>query len=130
MRLSPRPLDVHVGQRLRLRRMMIGMTQTELADAVGVTFQQIQKYEKGTNRIGGSRLYQFAKALAVTIPYFFEDMADGIVSPSARQAKKMPPGMDNEMTQPETLELVRSYYSIKDQGTRARLLDLMKQAAG
>ncbi len=72
-RKSPNPTDQHVGSRVRMRRMMLGMSQTNLADAIGVTFQQVQKYEKGTNRIGSSRLVQIARALQVQPTFFFED---------------------------------------------------------
>lgn len=81
---SPNPIDVHVGSRVRLRRMMLGMSQEKLGDALGITFQQIQKYEKGTNRIGASRLQHIARVLTIPVSFFFEDApgSEGAASPS------------------------------------------------
>lgn len=88
----PSPVDVHVGSRIRLRRMMQGMSQERLGEALGITFQQIQKYEKGINRVGASRLHQMADALAVPVSFFFEGM--GGAEPSAAGAAPMPAEFD------------------------------------
>ncbi|MEO5615460.1 MAG: helix-turn-helix transcriptional regulator [Cypionkella sp.] len=110
------PVDAHVGKRIRHRRWMIGMTQQQLADKVGIKFQQIQKYETGMNRVSASRLWDIADALGVTIAFFFEGLADGA---QAAQA-----GHDM-MADKEALELVRSYYAIPE-AQRRRLFDLAR----
>lgn len=110
------PVDAHVGKRIRHRRWMIGMTQQQLADKVGIKFQQIQKYETGMNRVSASRLWDIADALGVTIAFFFEGLAEG----SAPQ----PVGGDL-MADKEALELVRSYYAIPE-AQRRRLFDLAR----
>ncbi len=110
------PVDAHVGKRIRHRRWMIAMTQQQLADKVGIKFQQIQKYETGMNRVSASRLWDIADALGVTIAFFFEGLAEGDV-PKA-------PGADR-MADKEALELVRSYYAIPE-AQRRRLFDLAR----
>ncbi|MDZ4313039.1 MAG: helix-turn-helix transcriptional regulator [Cypionkella sp.] len=110
------PVDAHVGKRIRHRRWMIGMTQQQLADKVGIKFQQIQKYETGMNRVSASRLWDIADALGVTIAFFFEGLAEGA---QATQA-----GHDM-MADKEALELVRSYYAIPE-AQRRRLFDLAR----
>ena len=110
------PVDAHVGKRIRHRRWMIGMTQQQLADKVGIKFQQIQKYETGMNRVSASRLWDIADALGVTIAFFFEGLSEG----SAPQAA----GSDL-MADKEALELVRSYYAIPE-AQRRRLFDLAR----
>ena len=74
----PNPIDVHVGSRIRLRRTLLGMSQERLAEAIGLTFQQVQKYERGANRVGSSRLFDLARVLDVPVAYFFEDLAPGV----------------------------------------------------
>ena len=124
------PVDVHVGARVRQRRVLHGMTQTGLADALGLTFQQVQKYEKGTNRISSSRLFRLTRALDVSIEYFFEDMPPEVAAiPPAGggdKAKKLPSYEPNPMAGRETLELVRAYYKIEDANVRQRLRELTK----
>jgi transcriptional regulator with XRE-family HTH domain len=110
------PVDAHVGKRIRQRRWMIAMTQQQLADKVGIKFQQIQKYETGMNRVSASRLWDIADTLGVTIAFFFEGLADG-AEPAAS-------GVDL-MADKEALELVRSYYSIPE-AQRRRLFDLAR----
>lgn len=115
--------DLHVGKRLRRRRRLLGMTQQELASQVGVRFQQIQKYECGANRITASRLYDLARAMNVSVQYFF----DGMVTPStvpnaANDAEQMEGDI---LSQKETLELVRAYYRLSER-PRRRLLELAK----
>jgi len=112
------PVDVHVGKRVRHRRWMVGMTQQQLADKVGIKFQQIQKYETGMNRISASRLWDIADALSVPINFFFE----GLDSHSAAQVEEV---TGDILADKEALLLVRSYYSIPE-AQRRRLFDLAK----
>ncbi len=131
---KPHPVDVYVGARVRLRRKLLGMTQTKLGDALGLTFQQVQKYEKGANRIGSSRLYDLARVFDVPIEHFFEDMPAEVAASSratkGRGRAKVPPGYDlDPMVKRETLELVRAYYKIEDAGVRKRVYQLIKGVA-
>ncbi len=126
----PSPVDVHVGARLRVRRTLLGMSQTSLADAIGLTFQQVQKYERGTNRMGSSRLYDLSWVLDVPIQHFFDDMPTAVAASSPTlgggRAKKPPSYEPDPMAKRETLELVRAYYKIKDANVRKRLRELAK----
>lgn len=127
----PSLIDVHVGKRLRQRRSLLGMSQEKLGEAVGVTFQQIQKYERGANRIGASRLYQFSIILAVSIAYFFEDMpsdpqTDGVSETKGFSDNTQAGFKTDTMTRRETLELVRAYYQIADPEVRKRILELAR----
>ena len=126
------PIDGHVGARVRLRRTLLGMTQTRLGDAIGLTFQQVQKYESGANRISASRLFDLSRVLDVPIEYFFDDMPPEAAarSPAAKKrgkAEKLPSyEQPNPMTTRETLELVRAYYKIEDADVRQRVYQLTK----
>lgn len=126
---SPHPIDVHVGGRVRLRRMLIGMSQDKLGDALGLTFQQIQKYEKGVNRIGASRIFEISRVLDVPIQFLFDDF-DG-ASPSYGLAESAPE--DDSFMQllhsPEGVQLCRHFADIKDPKVRRRVLDLVKTLA-
>ncbi len=129
----PSPVDVHVGARLRVRRTLLGMSQTNLGDAIGVTFQQMQKYEKGTNRISASRLFALSRVLDVPIQYFFDDMPAAVAASSPAnkkrgKAKKPPSYEPDPMARRETLELVRAYYKISAPRVRKRLYELTKAA--
>ncbi len=119
---GPHPIDVHVGGRVRLRRRLLGMSQADLGKALGVTFQQIQKNERGVNRIGASRLYQLSHVLNVPLSYFFDDMPPlkGAYAAGLRGGVQEPPAPDL-MGQRETLELVRAYYRIRDPKVRDAL---------
>jgi len=129
------PVDIHVGARVRLRRTLLGMSQEKLGDSVGLTFQQIQKYERGANRIGASRIYEFSRILDVPVSYFFEDMPDVLKSREGRmrvglqdqEQKDLEP---DPMAKRETLELVRAYYKITSSRVRKRLFELTKSLAG
>jgi transcriptional regulator with XRE-family HTH domain len=110
------PVDAHVGKRIRHRRWMVGMTQQQLADRVGIKFQQIQKYETGMNRVSASRLWDIAEALGVQISFFFEGLADAEAQTAA---------VADVMADKEALELVRSYYAIPE-AQRRRLFDLAR----
>lgn len=136
----PSPIDIHVGSRIRLRRTLLGMSQERLGDALGLTFQQVQKYERGVNRVGASRLFDISRVLDVPISYFFDDMPEGmqetpISGPRGRMygfAEQQEPfnaGVDDQLTKRETLELVRAYYRITDPAMRKRMFDLMKSLA-
>ncbi|KKJ77601.1 XRE family transcriptional regulator [Kiloniella litopenaei] len=128
----PNAVDVHVGQRLRLRRTLLGLSQEKLGEALGLTFQQVQKYERGTNRIGASRLYDLARVLDIDIGYFFDEMTDEVSHRSPGQIRGMAeegeelPFQKDPMARRETLELVRAYYKIEETTVRKRLLDMAK----
>ncbi len=127
------PVDIHVGTRIRLRRTLMGLSQEKLGELVGLTFQQIQKSEKGANRVGASRLYQFAKVLEVPPSFFFDDMPDDVAGgPLTSMAEPEPDAYEaaDPMTKRETLELVRAYYKIDDSLVRRRLFELVKAAGG
>jgi transcriptional regulator with XRE-family HTH domain len=118
------PVDVHVGKRVRHRRWMVGMTQQQLAEKVGIKFQQIQKYETGMNRISASRLWDIAEALSVPVNYFFEGMnADADADASAPETQGAMPG--DILADKEALELIRSYYAIPE-NQRRRLFELAR----
>lgn len=132
---TPDLTDVHVGQRLRVRRSLLGMSQEKLAEAIGLTFQQIQKYERGTNRISAGRLYQFSKVLSVPITYFYDQFGEpfaGQDTPAIGLSDNEQEGFDDSdlMQRKETLELVRSYYSISDPKMRKEIQRFIKSMAG
>ncbi|WP_291365966.1 helix-turn-helix domain-containing protein [Acetobacter sp. UBA5411] len=145
-------LDAHVGARIRLRRTMLGMSQEKLGEAISLTFQQIQKYERGTNRVSASRLFEIAKVLDVPIGFFYDDMPLAPTAPPPEATQSAPvmgfaeaqqgfggppmPGASSPATvdaavlsRRETLELVRAYYRIPDAGVRKRVLDLIRSMA-
>ena len=130
----PNPIDVHVGTRIRLRRTLMGMSQERLGEALGLTFQQVQKYERGVNRVGASRLYDLSRVLDVPISFFYDDMPEGLggLRAPARAAgfgDAQEAFGDDTLNRRETLELVRSYYRISDAGVRKRMFDLIKSLA-
>jgi transcriptional regulator with XRE-family HTH domain len=127
---KPNPTDVHVGSRVRLRRTLLGMSQEKLGEAIGLTFQQVQKYERGANRVGASRLYDLSRVLDVPVSFFFEEMAPVTPATENEPASDAPGRHENDpMMKRETLELVRAYYKIPDQHVRRRLFDLAKALA-
>ncbi|WP_411816424.1 helix-turn-helix domain-containing protein [Hyphococcus sp. DH-69] len=122
------PIDIHVGRRLRQRRRLLGLTQEKLAQAVDIRFQQIQKYESGSNRISASRLWSLSKALDVSISYFFEGMngAEPTLDMDLRsEIKKSDAPAEGLLDEKETMDLVRYYYRL-DEEPRRRLLDLAR----
>lgn len=128
---GPHPVDIHVGKRLRQKRTILGMSQEALGNAIGVTFQQIQKYERGANRMGSSRLFEFAKILGVPVSFFFEDYdkASGS-SLIPGMAEGDAPGFEHEqLSSRETLEMMRAYYKIKSPVVRKRVFELVKSVA-
>jgi len=130
LRKLPDPIDVHVGGRIRLRRMLLGMSQEKLGDALGLTFQQVQKYEKGANRIGSSRLFKISHLLGVSVQFFFDDLPGGQTSPSFgfAEAGSAPMVMDFVNT-PEGVHLNRAFAGIKNSNVRKRLVDLVRAVA-
>jgi transcriptional regulator with XRE-family HTH domain len=128
---KPNPIDVHVGSRVRLRRNMLGLSQEKLGEAIGLTFQQVQKYERGANRIGASRLHDLSRVLDVPVSFFFDDM-DPVRAPAIPAGFAEPPteALDADpLRKRETIELVSAYYRIEDQLIRRRLFDLAKALA-
>lgn len=136
---KPNPIDIHVGGRVRLRRMLLGFSQEKLGDALGLTFQQVQKYERGANRIGASRLFDLSRVLDVPVSFFFDDMpeekgGDGSAQPAVpglapANGDDARDGGSDPMARRETLELVRAYYRISDANVRKRVFDLAKALA-
>jgi len=120
----PNPIDVHVGKRVRMRRLFLGMNQETLANALGLTFQQVQKYEGGANRVSASRLSAMAEILGVPIQFFFGDLqlGDSKQTPEEQESRE-------RMERPETIELVRLYYSISDVQVRQQFLEMVKAIA-
>ena len=123
---APNPIDKHVGSRVRMRRMMIGMSQEKLGEKLGITFQQIQKYEKGTNRIGASRLQQIATVLSVPVSFFFEgapvpETAGGAVSEPASPAY-----VSDFLSSSDGLALTKAFMKVKDAKVRRRIVDLVE----
>jgi transcriptional regulator with XRE-family HTH domain len=128
----PHPVDIYVGRRLRLKRTILGMSQEAVGKQIGVTFQQIQKYERGINRMGASRLFDFAKALGVQISYFFEGYGDYAIEDGSVLALNEPDApsfVNDNVNNRETLEVMRAYYRIKSPSVRKRIVDLIKAMA-
>ncbi|MEL7029167.1 MAG: helix-turn-helix transcriptional regulator [Pseudomonadota bacterium] len=124
------PIDLYVGKRLRQRRCLLGMTQQQLASAVGIKFQQIQKYESGANRISASRLWALAKALDAPVSYFFEGLSDASHPNGGMHAMGgMASSEGDVFSNKETIDLVRAYYDL-DERPRRKLLDLAKAMSG
>jgi transcriptional regulator with XRE-family HTH domain len=126
---SPNPVDVHVGSRIRLRRKIMGVSQERLAESLGLTFQQVQKYERGSNRVSASKLYEIAATLQTQIAYFFEGLAD----PSAIQDGEVAPEAErfvqDFLLMPEGLELAGLFPKITRARVRRRVLDLVRSMA-
>lgn len=125
----PNPIDVHVGARVRLRRMMQSMSQEKLGESLGITFQQIQKYEKGTNRIGASRLQHIASVLQVPVSFFFED-APGSAHTNGFEESSPAAFVTDFLASTEGLQLNRAFVRIKDAKLRRKIVDLVRTLAG
>src|SRR5437773_10885658 len=127
---KPNPIDVHVGSRVRLRRNMLGLSQEKLGEAIGLTFQQVQKYERGANRIGASRLHDLSRVLDVPVSFFFDDM-DPVRAPAIGGfAELAAEAFDSDpLRRRETVELVSAYYRIEDPALRRRLFELARAVA-
>ena len=137
---KPNPVDVQVGSRVRLRRNMLGLSQEKLGEAIGLTFQQVQKYERGANRIGASRLHELSRVLDVPVSFFFDD-TDPVRAPAIPGGFAEPPAEAFEsdpLRRRESIELVEAYYAIDDTAVRRRLsprslravLNVMRAASG
>jgi transcriptional regulator with XRE-family HTH domain len=127
---GPHPIDVHVGSRIKLRRMILGLSQESLGKALGLTFQQIQKYEKGVNRIGASRIFEMSQLLEVPVQFFYDDLGDGgwggasgFAEPDQRD------GVMDLFNSAEGVQLCRYFAAIKDGEVKKRVLDLVKSIA-
>ena len=129
---QPNPIDIHVGGRVRLRRMMLGMSQEKLGENLGITFQQIQKYEKGTNRIGASRLQHIARVLSVPVAFFFEG-APGLNAAEPRGLAEVEGGPNylvDFLATSDGIQLNKAFVRIKDAKLRRRVIDLVRAMAG
>ena len=133
---DPNPIDIHVGRRVRLRRKELGISQERLAEGLGLTFQQVQKYERGANRISASRLWDLSQILDVPVSYFLDDMSKATMKSSPQRVARGADAGDREggdlkdpMARCETLELVRAYYTIKQPTVRKRVSDMVKSIA-
>lgn len=129
---SPNRIDVHVGSRLRTRRIVVGMSQEKLGDQLGLTFQQVQKYEKGLNRIGASRLYAISRILGTSIQYFFEDMPSDLAEggdPTSAPVSAEETQMTRFVNSPEGVQLNLAFSRIQDSATRRRLTELVRTLA-
>jgi transcriptional regulator with XRE-family HTH domain len=126
---APNPVDRHVGSRVRMRRMMMGMSQEKLGDAIGLTFQQVQKYEKGTNRIGASRLQQISQALQVPVAFFFEGAPTGTGAAAGTDAPS-PSYVSDFLASSDGLALTKAFMQIRDTKLRRRIVELVEGIAG
>lgn len=131
---GPDKVDVHVGSRLRVRRTLLGISQEKLAHAIGLTFQQIQKYERGLNRISAGRLYQFSRILDIPISYFYDNMATETSGSGPGMSDTKQDGFQVDdtkdfMDKKETINLLRAYYSIEDENIRKDMLRFIKSMA-
>jgi transcriptional regulator with XRE-family HTH domain len=128
---APNPIDKHVGSRVRMRRMMLSMSQEKLGDALGLTFQQVQKYEKGTNRIGASRLQQISNILQVPVAFFFEGAPEITTgrAPGGKDAPS-PTYVADFLATSDGLALTKAFMRIPDAKLRRRIVDLVEQIAG
>jgi transcriptional regulator with XRE-family HTH domain len=127
---APNPIDKHVGSRVRMRRMMLNMSQEKLGDALGLTFQQVQKYEKGTNRIGASRLQQIAHILQVPVSFFFEGAPHIPGQASGMNEAPSPAYVSDFLATSDGLSLTKAFMRIKNSKLRRRIVDLVEQIAG
>jgi transcriptional regulator with XRE-family HTH domain len=128
---APNPIDKHVGSRVRMRRMMLNMSQEKLGDALGLTFQQVQKYEKGTNRIGASRLQQIAHILQVPVSFFFEGAPHIPGTPTSGLSEAPSPAYVSDfLATSDGLSLTKAFMRIKNSKLRRRIVDLVEQIAG
>ena len=121
---KPHDVDIHVGGRVRLRRSALGLSQDQLGEAIGLSFQQVQKYERGANRIGASRLYEMSKVLQTPISYFFENFGDLGVAEDGDSTYQADPVIKRE-----ALELMRAYHQILDSKQRKKILKLVQALA-
>jgi transcriptional regulator with XRE-family HTH domain len=126
----PNPVDKHVGSRVRMRRMMLGMSQGKLGDALGLTFQQVQKYEKGTNRISASRLQHISHILQVPVAFFFEGAPHQPGQPKGTGEAPSPTYVSDFIATSDGLALIKAFTRIKEPKLRRRIVNLVKEIAG
>ena len=124
------PIDKHVGSRVRMRRMMLGMSQTKLASGLGITFQQVQKYEKGTNRMGASRLQHISHILQIPVPFFFEGVPHLPGEPSGIEPAPSPAYVFNFLATRDGLALTKAFMRITEPGLRRGIVHLVEEIAG
>ncbi len=127
---APNPIDKHVGSRVRMRRLMLGMSQEKLGDGLGLTFQQVQKYEKGTNRMGASRLQHISQLLQVPVPFFFEGAPHLPGQPKGIGEAPSPAYVSDFLATTDGLALTKAFMRIKDPGLRRRIVQLVEEIAG
>jgi transcriptional regulator with XRE-family HTH domain len=127
---SPNPVDRHVGSRVRMRRMMVGMSQEKLGDRLGLTFQQVQKYEKGTNRVSASRLQQISTILGVPVSFFYEGAPVGESTPSGFEETQPAAYVTDFLMSSDGLHLNRAFIRIKDPIVRRKVVELVRAIAG
>ena len=125
----PSPIDVHVGSRIRLRRTLLCMSQERLGEALGLTFQQVQKYEKGTNRVGASRIQQIAEILQVPVSFLFEGGPTGTANAEGASDGPSPSYVSDFLATSEGLALTRAFTRISDAKLRRSIVDLVEQIA-
>jgi transcriptional regulator with XRE-family HTH domain len=126
----PNPTDKYVGSRVRMRRMMMSMSQEKLGEALGLTFQQVQKYEKGTNRISASRLQQMSNILQVPIPFFFEGLPSHTSTSKGKSEAPSPAYVSDFLATSDGLSLTKAFMHIKDSKLRRRIVNLVEEIAG
>jgi transcriptional regulator with XRE-family HTH domain len=127
---GPHPTDKHVGSRVRMRRMMLGRSQTQLGEALGITFQQVQKYEKGTNRISASRLQHISEVLQVAVPFFFEGSPRVSGEDDAQTGAPSPQFVSDYLATPDGLNLTKAFMRIPGAQLRRSIVDLVEEIAG
>jgi|SRR6266700_1117443 transcriptional regulator with XRE-family HTH domain len=127
---APNPIDKHVGSRVRMRRMMLSMSQEKLGGALGLTFQQVQKYEKGTNRIGASRLQQISQILQVPVAFFFEGAPTFHPQDESLSEAPSPTYVSDFLATSDGLALTKAFMEIKQPKLRRRIVDLVEEIAG
>lgn len=126
---SPDGTDRHVGRRIRMRRLMLDMSQTTLGDAIGVTFQQVQKYEKGTNRVSASRLDRMSHVLRVPVPFFFEGLPKQSGRSKGKSGPSYPPYVLDFVSTSEGLALIRAFVKIKHRSLSRQIIELVETLA-
>lgn len=126
---KPHPVDIHVGSRVRMRRILVGMSQEKLGEQLGLTFQQVQKYEKGSNRVGASRLFEISRILDVPVSFFYDGLSSVPRAAAGLDEKPQAAFDTSVMTSPDGIALNRAFFRIKDAMMRRRILDLVKTAA-
>jgi transcriptional regulator with XRE-family HTH domain len=126
-RQGPNPVDRHVGLRIRMRRKELGISQERLAESIGLTFQQVQKYERAANRVSASKLWEMSRALSTTISYFYEGLSDAIEAPGSNLPHK---SMQDFLLTPEGIELAAVFPKITKGRVRRKILDLVRAMAG